>query len=138
MSMGWLYFGLMLVQVTLMLGQLFFIINYSDLESDYTTPYSLCELMDRVYPIEVYAQGAVTLVLLLCREWASVLLLGPVTGYNAWRYGKMKFKFDATTIFRELSTLKAEAFAKLAYYILMFCWLLYSMIWWLIVSHDSM
>lgn len=133
---AWSYGILMFVDIVELITQLYFIIAFTDLESDYINPMELCETMEKFYPIEVVVQAAVTIWLLLIGEFKSLILTVPCTAFNAWRYTQTQFQFDATLIFRKVRGYRIESFVKLIYYFGLFCYFLYAMIWCMVVYSD--
>lgn len=128
---------MMFVDIGLLLAQLYFIIIFSDLESDYINPMELCESMDFALPIEAAVQAVGTVVLLASGQIGSAILCAPVTAYNAFQYKETRLKFDATTIFKTVKKYRVESIVKLAFYFFLFCYFLYSMIWALVAWSDN-
>eukprot|EP00158_Paraphelidium_tribonemae_P000343 Partr_v1_DN21648_c0_g1_i2_m17733 putative cornichon homolog len=104
------------------------IIMFSDLECDFINPIDLCNKLNKLVLPEVALHASLTLIFLLGMQWSAILLNLPLVIYNGWKISGKKHIFDATDIYRTLSTHKKEAFIKLGFYMLSFFFYLYRMI----------
>jgi len=114
----------------------FFLIMFSDLETDYINPIDLCNKLNQFVVPENIAHGLLTILFLLCGQWTAFLLNVPLVAYNANTILKKNHMFDATEIFRTLPSHKKESFIKLAFYLLSFFYYLYRMIAALIADSE--
>ncbi|KAJ1554441.1 COPII-coated vesicle protein, partial [Cladochytrium tenue] len=71
------------------------------------------------------AQLFLTLVFLLTGSWVSFLFNAPLAAYHVNKIINNRHLYDATEIFRTLSTHKKECFFKLGFYLLSFLYYLY-------------
>jgi len=111
-----------------MFTAVFFVIMFSDLETDYINPIDFCNKMNKFVLPEAFAHGFLTLLFLLSGQWVAFLLNAPLLAYNANKVLKQNHMFDATEIFRTMGKQKNEVFFKLGFYLLSFFYYLYRMI----------
>ena len=122
-------FSLSLVGVGVLLFiQLYALIMYSDLESDYIGPIDLCERLDVWVVPEYGLQALITGLMLLGGHWLPLVVNGALTAYHYWKWREGLWRFDATEIFRQLSARKYESIGKIVFYLLLFFYYLYRMI----------
>ncbi|KOS15428.1 er-derived vesicles protein erv14 [Malassezia pachydermatis] len=106
----------------------FYVIMYSDLESDYINPIDLCTKLNQFMLPEMGAHAFLTVLFLLTGQWIALFLNIPLLAYNANKVINKSYLLDATEIFRTLMTHKKESFVKLGFYLLSFFFYLYRMI----------
>jgi len=133
---GWLFLFAVMMAAALLFTMVFFIIMFSDLECDYINPIDLCNKLNQFVLPENAAHAFLTLLFLLCGQWTAFLLNAPLMLYNANKIRTKNHMYDATEIFRTLSSHKKESFIKLAFYLLCFFYYLYRMIVALIAESD--
>jgi hypothetical protein len=118
----------------LLFGSVFFIIMFSDLESDFVNPIDLCLKLNQFVIPDHALHALITFLFLISGQWIDFVLNLPLLGWHAYKYlflirlSQNKFKYDATEIFRKLGDAKKESFAKLGFYLLCFFFYLYRMI----------
>ncbi|KAI0343754.1 cornichon [Trametopsis cervina] len=135
---GWLIFLFSVLWAAgLMFTAVFFVIMFSDLETDYINPIDFCNKMNKFVLPEVAAHGFLSLLFLLSGEWVAFLLNAPLLAYNANKILKQNHMFDATEIFRTMGPQKNEVFFKLGFYLISFFYYLYRMILALIQEENS-
>ncbi|EIN06721.1 ER to Golgi transport-like protein [Punctularia strigosozonata HHB-11173 SS5] len=120
----------------LLFTMVFFIIMFSDLECDYINPIDLCNKLNAFVLPENMAHAFLTLLFLLSGQWTALLLNLPLVAFNANKIMQKSHMYDATEIFRSLSTHKKESFIKLGFYLLSFFYYLYRMIVALIADSE--
>ncbi|KAK7691691.1 hypothetical protein QCA50_005091 [Cerrena zonata] len=125
---GWLYLFSVLMAAALLFAAVFFMIMFSDLESDYINPVDLCNKLNQFVIPEHAAHGFLTVLFLLSGQWIAFLLNAPLLAFNVRKIMKQNHVYDATEIFRTLEPHKKEIFIKLGFYLLSFFFYLYSMI----------
>ncbi|KAF8739270.1 hypothetical protein AX14_010245 [Amanita brunnescens Koide BX004] len=128
MGAGWLFLFAVLWSAILLFGMVFFIIMFSDLESDYINPIDLCNKLNQFVLPEYGAHAFLALCFLLFGQWTALLLNAPLLAYNANKVINKNHMYDATEIFRTLERDKKEVFFKLGFYLLSFFYYLYRMI----------
>lgn len=112
----------------LLFGMVFFVIMFSDLESDYINPIDLCNKLNQFVLPEYGAHAFLALLFLLWGQWTAFLWNLPLLVYNGNKVFKKNHMYDATEIFRTLSAHQKETYFKLAFYLLSFFYYLYRMI----------
>jgi protein cornichon len=132
----WVFALCLLISVVLLFAMLFFIISYSDLESDYVNPIDLCSRLNSFVIPEYALHLGLTALLLLNLQIKAVIWNAPLVGWHYYRYSEKKHWHDPTEIFRKLQEHKWEAIAKLIFYVLSFFYYLYRMISALIAEVD--
>ncbi|KAH6914334.1 ER-derived vesicles protein ERV14 [Coprinopsis sp. MPI-PUGE-AT-0042] len=125
---GWLFLFAVLYSAGLLFGMVFFVIMFSDLESDYINPIDLCNKLNQFVIPEYAAHGFLALLFLLFGQWTAVIWNLPLIAYNANKVIQKTHMYDATEIFRTLSAHQKETYIKLAFYLLSFFYYLYRMI----------
>ncbi|KAF8622717.1 hypothetical protein AX15_006808 [Amanita polypyramis BW_CC] len=128
MGIGWLYLFAILWSAVLLFGTVFFIVMFSDLESDYINPIDLCNKLNQFVLPEYAAHAFLSLCFLLSGQWFTLLLNAPLLAYNANKVINKSHMYDATEIFRTLERDKKEIFVKLGFYLFSFFYYLYCMI----------
>ncbi|PKI83425.1 hypothetical protein MVES_002342 [Malassezia vespertilionis] len=106
----------------------FYVIMYSDLESDYINPIDLCNKLNQFTLPEMGAQAFLSVLFLFTGQWFALLINVPLVAYNANKVINNNYLLDATEIFRTLMNHKKESLVKLAFYLLTFFYYLYRMI----------
>ncbi|EAU91465.2 ER-derived vesicles protein ERV14 [Coprinopsis cinerea okayama7 len=125
---GWLFLFAVLYSAGLLFGMVFFVIMFSDLESDYINPIDLCNKLNQFVLPEYGAHAFLSLLFLLFGQWTAFIWNLPLIAYNANKVIKKNHMYDATEIFRTLSSHQKETYFKLAFYLLSFFYYLYRMI----------
>jgi len=125
---GWLFLFAVLMAAALLFTMVFFIIMFSDLECDYINPIDLCNKLNQFVLPENIAHAFLTLLFLLSFQWIAFIINAPLVAYHANKILKKNHMYDATEIFRTLSSHKTESFVKLGFYLLSFFYYLYRMI----------
>ncbi|KJA28965.1 hypothetical protein HYPSUDRAFT_33435 [Hypholoma sublateritium FD-334 SS-4] len=125
---GWLFLFAVLYAAALLFGMVFFIIMYSDLESDYINPIDFCNKLNQFVLPEYGAHAFLTLLFLLTGNWTALLFNAPLLGWNINKVYTKAHMYDATEIFRTLPAHQKEAYFKIAFYLLSFFYYLYRMI----------
>ncbi|KAE9392509.1 cornichon [Gymnopus androsaceus JB14] len=132
----WLFLFAVIMAAALLFCMVFFIIMFSDLESDYINPIDLCNKLNQFVLPENIAHGFLTILFLISAQWIAFLLNAPLLLFNANRIRNKNHMYDATEIFRTLPAHKKESFIKLAFYLLSFFYYLYRMIVALIADNE--
>ncbi|PPQ88460.1 hypothetical protein CVT25_011586 [Psilocybe cyanescens] len=125
---GWLFLFAVLYAAALLFGMVFFIIMYSDLESDYINPIDFCNKLNQFVIPEYAAHAFLALLFLLTGQWTSFLWNVPLLAYNINKVVNKAHMYDATEIFRSLPQHQKEAYFKTGFYLLSFFFYLYKMI----------
>ena len=128
--------GLVLSGV-LLFAMVFYLISYSDLESDYVNPIELCSKLNALVLPEYALHAAMIFLLILNFQFMAVFLNLPLLGYHYYRYTERKHWHDPTEIFRKLPEHKREAICKLAFYLFTFFYYFYRMIASLLSSQTD-
>ncbi|KIL68811.1 hypothetical protein M378DRAFT_21735 [Amanita muscaria Koide BX008] len=136
MGAGWLFLFAVLWSAVLLFGMVFFLIMFSDLESDYINPIDLCNKLNQFILPEYGAHAFLALCFLLSGQWFALLLNIPLVAYNVNKVMNKYHMYDATEIFRTLEKDKKEIFFKLGFYLLSFFYYLYRMIAALIAENP--
>jgi len=132
----WLFLFSVLASAGFLFTTVFFLIMFSDLETDYINPIDLCNKLNQFVIPENAAHALLTVFFLLCGQWTAFLLNAPLMAYNANTIVKKNHMYDATEIFRTLPSHKKESFIKLGFYLLSFFYYLYRMIAALIAESE--
>ncbi|KAF8653344.1 hypothetical protein AX16_004044 [Volvariella volvacea WC 439] len=83
MSAGWTFFLFaLLLSALLLFGMVFFVIMFSDLESDYINPIDLCNKLNQFVLPEHGAHAFLAILFLLFQEWLAFLLNLPLLVHN--------------------------------------------------------
>merc|ERR1712080_591166 len=125
---GWLFLFSILLTAILLFVMVFYVIMYSDLESDYINPIDLCTKLNQFTLPETSAHAVLTLLFLLNGQWIALAINLPLFAFNANKVINKTYLLDATEIFRTLMSHKKESFVKLGFYLLTFFFYLYRMI----------
>ncbi|EMD33096.1 hypothetical protein CERSUDRAFT_118154 [Gelatoporia subvermispora B] len=133
---GWLFLFAVLMAAGLLFTMVFFIIMFSDLESDYINPIDLCNKLNQFVLPENIAHAFLSLLFLISGQWVAFLLNAPLLAYNINKIRGGNHMYDATEIFRTLPNHKKEGFFKLGFYLLSFFYYLYRMILALIQESE--
>ncbi|TEB38474.1 ER-derived vesicles protein ERV14 [Coprinellus micaceus] len=128
MGAGWLFLFAVLYSAGLLFGMVFFVIMFSDLESDYINPIDLCNKLNQFVLPEYGAHAFLALLFLLWGQWTAFLWNVPLLAYNGNKVFNKNHMYDATEIFRTLPSHQKETYFKLAFYLLSFFYYLYRMI----------
>ena len=112
---------MILLNVGLIVLQVFFTIFYSDLSCDYINPIDLVNKLNPYLLPEMGLHAFITVTFLLSGNWLTWLFNLPVVAYNAHKLYKNDVTLDATEIFRTLSRHQRESFVKLGFYLLVSC-----------------
>ncbi|KAF8891752.1 cornichon [Infundibulicybe gibba] len=133
---GWLFLFSVLMAAGLLFCMVFFIIMFSDLESDYINPIDLCNKLNQFVIPENGAHAFLALLFLLSGQWIALLLNLPLVIFNANKIKNKSHMYDATEIFRTIDGHKKESIVKLVFYLLSFFYYLYRMIVALIADSE--
>ncbi|KAI0079308.1 putative ERV14-ER-derived vesicle [Panus rudis PR-1116 ss-1] len=125
---AWLFILSLLVVAGLLFTSVFFLIMFSDLESDYINPVDMCNKVNLFVLPEHGVHAFLTVLFLLSGQWFAFLLNAPLFAYNVRKVVNQNHVFDATEIFRTLERHKNEVFIKIGFYLLCFFYYLYRMI----------
>ncbi|GLB37769.1 putative vesicle-mediated transport [Lyophyllum shimeji] len=136
MGAGWLFLFAVFWAAGLMFGMIYFIIMFSDLESDYVNPIDLCNKLNQLVIPETAAHAFLAVLFLLSGQWMAFALNAPLVAYNAHKIINKNHMYDATEIFRTLDSHKKESFFKIAFYLLSFFYYLYRMIAALVAESE--
>jgi hypothetical protein len=134
---GWIFLFAVLYAAALLFGMVFFIIMYSDLESDYINPIDFCNKLNQFVIPEYGAHAFLVLIFLLRGEWMALLWNLPLLAWNANKLINKTHMYDATEIFRTLPQHQKEAYFKVGFYLLSFFYYLYRMIVAFIADADA-
>ncbi|TFK74031.1 ER-derived vesicles protein ERV14 [Pluteus cervinus] len=126
--LAWLYLFSILVSAGFLFCTVYFIIMFSDLESDYVNPIDLCSRLNPLVVPEHGAHAVMTTLFVLSGQWVAILLNAPLVAFNVNKILKKGHVYDPTEIFRTVERHKMEVYIKLAFYLVMFFWYLYSFI----------
>ncbi|WFD32277.1 Structural maintenance of chromosomes protein 5 [Malassezia sp. CBS 17886] len=122
---GWLFLFAIFMTAVLLFVMVFYVIMYSDLESDYVNPIDLCSKLNQFTLPEMAAHAFLTTLFLLSGQWMALVINLPLVAYNVNKIVNRTYLLDATEIFRTLMSHKKESFAKLGFYLLSFFYYLY-------------
>ncbi|KAI8926753.1 cornichon [Entophlyctis helioformis] len=125
---GMLFLFALVMSAVLLFGMVFFIIMFSDLESDYINPIDLCNKLNQFVLPEHIAHAVLCALFLLTGSWVALIINLPLLAWHGYKIINNRHMYDATEIFRTLPQQKKEAFAKLGFYLLCFFFYLYRMI----------
>nr|KAJ3420797.1 hypothetical protein HK105_005253 [Polyrhizophydium stewartii] len=112
-----LFLFALIVSAVLLFGMVFFIIMFSDLESDYINPIDLCNKLNQFVMPEHILHAVLWALFLITGNWTAMLLNTPLVAWHAYKQ-----------IFRTVNSQKREAFFKLIFYLISFFYYLYRMI----------
>ncbi|KXN73553.1 ER-derived vesicles protein ERV14 [Conidiobolus coronatus NRRL 28638] len=116
---------------------IYFIIMYTDLESDFINPIDLCNKLNKFIIPEMAAHLVVSLILIFAGNWLSFLFNLPLIIWNGLKISKGTHLLDPTEIFRNVNNEKKEWGIKLGFYLFTFFYYLYRMIVTLIAENPS-
>ncbi|WFD36657.1 Structural maintenance of chromosomes protein 5 [Malassezia cuniculi] len=122
----WLYLFSIVVAAVLLFVMVFYIIMYSDLESDYINPIDLCTKLNQFTLPEMGLHAFLTLLFLINGQWTALIVNVPLVAYNVNKVINNTYLLDATEIFRTLMSHKKEGLFKLGFYLLSFFFYLYN------------
>lgn len=125
---AWLFIFAVIAAAVLIFCSVFFIVSYSDLETDYINPIDLCNRLNAFVLPEHAVHAFLTLLFLLGFQWTCIILNAPLLAFNVNKIITNNWAHDATEIFRTLGGHKKESFIKLAFYLCCFFYYLYRMI----------
>ncbi|KAJ1921721.1 hypothetical protein H4219_000454 [Mycoemilia scoparia] len=108
----------------------------TDLECDYINPIDLANNLNNYVVPEMAVHAVIFAVFLLSFEWMTVLINLPLFAWNASKFTKGSYRYDATEVFRTLDKHKRENFIKVGFYLLSFFYYLYCMIMALIADSS--
>ncbi|KAF9565574.1 cornichon [Agrocybe pediades] len=137
MAAGWLFLFAVLYSAALLFGMVFFIIMYSDLESDYINPIDFCNKLNQFVIPEYAAHALLVVLFLVSGQWTALLWNVPLLAYNINKVVNKSHMYDATEIFRTLPQHQKEAYFKTGFYLLSFFFYLYKMIVSFIAEGDA-
>ncbi|KAL2919788.1 hypothetical protein HK105_200705 [Polyrhizophydium stewartii] len=136
-----LFLFALIVSAVLLFGMVFFIIMFSDLESDYINPIDLCNKLNQFVMPEHILHAVLWALFLITGNWTAMLLNTPLVAWHAYKQvpplpparsdapiANNRHMYDATEIFRTVNSQKREAFFKLIFYLISFFYYLYRMI----------
>ncbi|KAF8070777.1 cornichon [Lyophyllum atratum] len=136
MGAAWLFLFAVFMAAALMFGMIYFIIMFSDLESDYVNPIDLCNKLNQLVIPESCVHAFLAVLFLLSGQWMAFALNAPLVAYNVNKILNKNHMYDATEIFRTLDGHKKESFIKVAFYLLSFFYYLYCMIVSLVADSE--
>jgi len=122
------YMLALIIVAVLLFAMVYFIIMFTDLESDYVNPIDLCNKLNRFVLPEMLGHAILPFMFLVSFDWLALIVNLPLLIFNIQKFLSKKYTFDATDIFRTLSNHKKEGFIKLGFYLLCFFFYLYRMI----------
>lgn len=79
---GWLYLFAIIVSAVLLFLTVFYIIMYSDLESDYINPIDLCTKLNQFTLPEMGLHAFLTVLFLIKAQWIALIINVPLVAYN--------------------------------------------------------
>eukprot|EP00842_Homolaphlyctis_polyrhiza_P004378 jgi/Hompol1/4941/HPOL_000461-RA len=123
-----LFLFALILSAVLLFAMVFFIIMFSDLESDYINPIDLCNKLNQFVIPEHFAQGFLCLLFLITGNWTALIINLPLLAWHSYKIVNNQHKYDPTEIFRTVNAQKKEAFFKLLFYLACFFYYLYRMI----------
>jgi len=112
--------------------QVFDLITFADLESDYINPIDLCSRLNLFIIPESIAHAVVTLLFLLSGFWFEFLMNVPLVAWHIYCFQMKQFFLDPTTIFSNIDTQKKSSYFKLGLYSFSFFFYLYRLIYTLV------
>lgn len=127
-GVAWLYLLAILLAAVLLFGTVYFIIMFSDLESDYINPIDLCNGLNNLVIPEHATHASLTFLFLISTQWLAVIINLPLVVFNILKITQKRHIYDATEIFRTVDKNKKEVYFKLAFYLLSFFYYLYGFI----------
>ncbi|KAL0094679.1 cornichon protein-domain-containing protein [Phycomyces blakesleeanus] len=113
-----LFLFAVIMAALLLFSMVFFVIMFSDLECDYVNPIDLCNKLNQFVLPEMGAHAFLFFMFLVNGSWTAMILNLPLVAYNIRKVTNNRHMYDATEIFRTLSTHKKECFFKLAFYLI--------------------
>ncbi|KAG5636579.1 hypothetical protein H0H81_007587 [Sphagnurus paluster] len=128
MGAAWLFLFAVFMAGALLFGMIFFIVNFSDLESDYLNPVDLCNKLNKLVVPENAVHGSLAILFLLSGQWVAFALNAPLVAYNVNKIINKQHTYDATEIFRTIDKHKKQCFIKAGFYLFCFFYYLYRMI----------
>ncbi|KNZ74868.1 ER-derived vesicles protein ERV14 [Termitomyces sp. J132] len=112
----------------LLFGGIYFIIMFSDLESDYVNPVDLCNRLNPLVIPEAAVHVFLAFLFLLSGQWMALAWNVPLLAYNANKLINKNYTYDATEIFRTIEAHKKETFFRIGFYTLSFFYYLYRLV----------
>jgi len=112
--------------------QVFELISFADLESDYINPIDLCSRINLFILPEVVVHCFLTLLFFLSGFWFEFILNVPLVAWHAYSFVNKKLNLDPTAIFSSLNDAKKVSYVKLGFYMLSFFYYLYRLIYALV------
>jgi len=134
---AWIFLFWVFLAGLLLFTDVFVIIMFSDLESDFINPIDLCNRLNQFVVPESGIHGFGTLVFLFSGQWSAFFLNVPLFAYNVYKVTNNHHLYDATEVFRTLPGHKRESFVKLGFYLISFFYYLYRLVLALIADGDN-
>eukprot|EP01119_Soliformovum_irregulare_P005692 TRINITY_DN17433_c0_g1_i1.p1 TRINITY_DN17433_c0_g1~~TRINITY_DN17433_c0_g1_i1.p1 ORF type:complete len:194 (-),score=50.67 TRINITY_DN17433_c0_g1_i1:83-664(-) len=121
------YLVALITDCCLIFANVYFLALFSDLDSDQIHPTDLCKHLN-VFIIPEMAVHAVLSVIILLKAPLLFLLNIPLLAWHGYRLQTKRFLMDATQIYRESEKETKILFAKLGFYMILFCFYLFYLI----------
>jgi len=122
----------LLVLGALIFLQVFELISFADLESDYINPIDLCSRINLFILPEVASHAILTALYLFSGFWFEFLLNLPLVVWHVHSFLNKKLNLDATSIFSSMDDAKKVSYIKLGFYMVTFFYYLYRLIYALV------
>ncbi|MEW5302864.1 MAG: hypothetical protein WDW36_005605 [Sanguina aurantia] len=129
--MSWLllcWLGLFILQAALLGRNIYAIVCFSDLESDFINPFELTSRLNRFVVLEYSGQAAITLAMLLSGEWILAALHGALLLYFLNLVRTRQYLIDTTDVFKQLPIQKKRRLAVFVFYAVLFVFTAYRLI----------
>jgi len=117
---------------TLVFLQVFELIPFADLESDYINPIDLCSRLNHFIIPEAAAHAVTTILFLLSGFWFEFLMNVPLVAWHIYCFQMKQLFLDPTTIFSNIDAQKKTSYFKLGLYAFSFFFYLYRLIYTLV------
>jgi len=124
-----LYAIALLVAGALIFLQVFELILFADLESDYINPIDLCNRVNMFILPEFVSHAVLTTLFLFSGFWFEFLTNIPLVIWHAFNFTSKSLQLDATSIFSRLDSEKKRSYIKVAFYLIWFFVYLYKLIY---------
>ncbi|KNC47356.1 ER-derived vesicles protein ERV14 [Thecamonas trahens ATCC 50062] len=123
-----LWILMVVMAAVLLFIMVFFIIELSDLASDFVSPVECCRKLSPIILPEYFAQLTMTVLMLITLNFTAFIINAPLAAYHVYSYQTKSYWLDPTDIFPKIDEKRRVFFIKLGFYLILFFYYLYCMI----------